>query len=268
MPPADDPAHGNGQHPPDGVADEVFALNTVHRVRFTSDVFAPENPVLRSVLEAGTDSPGRAVVFVDSGVAEAWPDLGERVARYANAHHDVLKIQGPLRSVPGGEQAKNDWSVFHSVVEAINEARICRHSYAIIIGGGAVLDAAGFAAASAHRGVRLVRLPTTTLAQDDAGIGVKNGINAFGKKNFIGTFSVPWAVINDERFLTTLSDRDWRAGLSEAVKVALLHDARLFRRIVEVAGRLRERDQAAALPIIQRSAVLHLHHITRGGDPF
>jgi len=268
VPPAPDPAHDNGQSQPEGVADEVFAVNALHRIRFTSGAFDPANLVLRSALEAGTDSPGRAVVFVDDGVAAAWPDLDERLAAYEAAHGDVLKLQGPLHTVPGGEQAKNDWHVFHAVTKAINDAKICRHSYVFAIGGGAVLDAVGFAAATAHRSVRLVRFPTTTLAQDDAGIGVKNGINAFGKKNFIGTFNVPWAVINDEQFLTTLSDRDWRAGLSEAVKVALLKDARLFDRIVAVAPRLRERDQAAARPIIQRSAVLHLHHITRGGDPF
>jgi 3-dehydroquinate synthase len=268
VPHAPDPTQGNGHPASDNVADEPVALNAMHRVRFTSRVFDPRNHVLRSVLEEGTDSPGRAVVFVDDGVADAWPDLGEMIAEYAAAHADVLKLQGPLHLVSGGEQCKNDWDVFHEVSRVINDAKICRHSYVIVVGGGAVLDAVGFGAATAHRGVRLVRLPTTTLAQDDAGIGVKNGINGFGKKNFIGTFSVPWAVINDEQFLTTLSDRDWRAGLSEAVKVALLKDARLFERIVDSAPRLRARDLAAARPIIQRSAILHLHHITRGGDPF
>ncbi len=67
----------------------------------------------------------------------------------------------------------------------------------IAIGGGAVLDAAGYAAATAHRGIRLIRVPTTVLSQDDSAMGVKNGINAFGKKNYLGTFAPPFAVIND-----------------------------------------------------------------------
>ncbi len=131
-----------------------------------------------------------------------------------------------------------------------------------------MLDAVGFAASAAHRGVRLVRFPTTTLAQDDAGIGVKNGINGFGKKNFIGTFGVPWAVINDESFLATQSDRDWRAGISEAVKVALLRDPALFELIADSAPALRNRDGDALRPIVRRSAELHLEHIVTGGDPY
>ena len=92
----------------------------------------------------------------------------------------------------------------------------------VAIGGGAVLDAVGYAAATAHRGVRLIRVPTTVLSQDDSAVGVKNGINAFGKKNFVGSFAPPHAVLNDFDLLRTLQDRDWRAGISEAVKVALL----------------------------------------------
>jgi len=138
----------------------------------------------------------------------------------------------------------------------------------LAIGGGAVLDVVGFAAATAHRGVRLVRMPTTTLAQADAGIGVKNGVNAFGTKNFLGSFAVPLAVINDEAFLSTLSDRDWRCGLSEAVKVALIKDQRFFELIEASVPRLARREDAAMRPIVRRSAALHLQHIVTGGDPF
>ncbi|MCV5942208.1 3-dehydroquinate synthase, partial [Escherichia coli] len=84
-------------------------------------------------------------------------------------------------------------------------------------GGGAVLDMVGFAAATAHRGVRLVRVPTTVLAQNDSGVGVKNSVNAYGKKNWLGTFAPPYAVLNDLPFLTALEDRDWLGGLAEAV---------------------------------------------------
>ena len=92
-----------------------------------------------------------------------------------------------------------------------------------------MLDAVGFAAAIAHRGIRLVRLPTTTLAQADSGVGVKNGVNLFGKKNWLGAFAVPWAVLNDTALLATLPDRDFVAGFSEAVKVALLKSPEVFR---------------------------------------
>jgi 3-dehydroquinate synthase len=116
--------------------------------------------------------------------------------------------------------------------------------------------------------MRLVRMPTTTLSQADSGIGVKNSVNLFGKKNWIGTFAVPWAVINDAGLLASLPDRDFVCGFSEAVKVSLLKDRGLFERLCEDAVRIRRRDLDAALPAIQQSAEWHLRHITRGGDPF
>ncbi len=96
----------------------------------------------------------------------------------------------------------------------LHVAAMDRQSVVVCVGGGALQDAVGFAAAVTHRGVRLIRVPTTVLAQADCGVGVKNGINALGKKNFIGTFAPPFAVLNDLRFLETLSRRDTIAGLS------------------------------------------------------
>ena len=137
-------------------------------------------------------------------------------------------------------------------------AGLCRHSFLAAVGGGAVLDMAGLAAATAHRGVRLIRIPTTVLSQNDSGVGVKNGINAFGKKNFLGTFAPPFAVLNDSRFLTTLSDRDWRSGIAEAIKVALIKDERFFEWLEVHAAALASRDMAAMQRLIHRCAELHL----------
>jgi 3-dehydroquinate synthase len=170
--------------------------------------------------------------------------------------------------LPGGERAKSDWRVVERILDHLNEGQLCRRSYVLVVGGGAVLDTVGFAAAVAHRGLRLIRVPTTTLAQDDSGVGMKNGVNRFGKKNYLGTFAPPWAVINDETFLKTLSDRDWRSGFSEAVKVALMKDAAFFEQIHKAAPRIARREPGAATPVIRRSAELHRRHITEGGDPF
>jgi 3-dehydroquinate synthase len=136
------------------------------------------------------------------------------------------------------------------------------------VGGGALLDVAGLAAATAHRGVRHVRVPTTVLSQNDSGVGVKNGINAFDKKNFIGTFAPPYAVINDSDFLATLSERDKRAGYAEAVKVALVRDAVFFQSLERDADLLARFDPEAMRRMIYRSAELHVEHIVGGGDPF
>src|SRR5204862_2038620 len=131
----------------------------------------------------------------------------------------------PPKIVPGGERAKQSPALIAALHADLQRLGIDRQSFVVAIGGGALLDAVGYAAATAHRGVRLIRVPTTVLAQADSGVGVKNGINAFGKKNFLGTFAPPAAVINDSTFLVTLSDREWRSGLAEAIKVALLKDS-------------------------------------------
>ena len=170
--------------------------------------------------------------------------------------------------IPGGEKVKNDPAYLERILKSINDADLDRRSYLIVIGGGAVLDAVGFAAAIAHRGIRLVRLPTTTLAQADSGVGVKTAINFFGKKNWLGAFAVPWAVINDTDLLTSLPDRDFLCGFSEAVKVALLKSSDVFAQLCRDAAKIRSRDMQAALPMIRASVEFHLAHITQGGDPF
>ena len=238
-----------------------------HRVLFTQDVLSPVNPLLADCLEAG-NGPARVLAFLDTHVSNAAADLPDRLRAYAAAHAERLTLTDRVQPVVGGEACKNDRDAMYRILETIDRNRIDRQSYVLAIGGGAVLDCVGFAAAIAHRGVRLVRMPTTTLAQADSGVGVKNGINGFGRKNFLGSFAVPWAVVNDAAFLQTLPDREWRSGFAEAVKVALVKDAAFFQHIEQSAERIAARDPAAAMPIIQRSAELHLDHIARGGDPF
>jgi 3-dehydroquinate synthase len=113
-----------------------------------------------------------------------------------------------------------------------------------------------------------VRIPTTVLSQNDGGVGVKNGVNAFGIKNFLGAFAPPWAVVCDSRFLQTLPDRDRRAGMAEAVKVALVRDADFFEWLHAHRGELSDSEPAAMRWMIRRCAELHLEHIARSGDPF
>jgi 3-dehydroquinate synthase len=144
---------------------------------------------------------------------------------------------------------------------------LCRHSYVMIVGGGAVLDAVGFAAAIFHRGVRQIRVPTTLLAQDDSGVGVKNGINHNGAKNLFGCFYPPEAVIIDYQFLRTLSDRDIQSGVAEALKVALIKDEALYRFIKTNADAIRNNHWPVLERLVLESSKLHLEHIG-GGDPF
>jgi 3-dehydroquinate synthase len=204
---------------------------------------------------------------MDQGVSAHHPILIADIKRYGKQHALQFQLIDEILVVPGGEPAKNDPELVNTILEAIEAHGIDRHSYVMAIGGGAVLDMVGYAASIAHRGVRLVRVPTTVLSQNDSGIGVKNGINFFGKKNFLGAFDPPYAVINDAHFLLTLDDRDWRAGIAEAIKVALIKDADFFEELEREAEAVAKRAMEPMQDQIFRCAELHAEHI-RGGDPF
>lgn len=250
------------------IVDRPFHVPLVHRLRFTRDVFGADQSVLADVLEPSGAGPARVQFWIDSNVDASNPRLRGRIERFFSGHRERIRPGGEIQTVPGGEEIKNDVQVLERMLKVFHAADLDRRSYVVVIGGGAVLDAVGFAATIAHRGLRLVRLPTSTLAQGDSGVGVKNGVNLFQKKNWLGCFAAPWAVINDARLLETLSDRDFLSGFSEAVKVALLKEASLFDDLCHSAERIRQRDMDAALPMIRRAALLHLDHITQGGDPF
>ena len=253
---------------PGGSVESPFAVTFRHRLQYTDDVLGRDRAALVGVLESSGDAAAKVQFFVDGHVAEARPEIVPGLARVVAEGLGRCTMAGEVRVVPGGEAIKNDREELDRILGAFNEANLDRRSYVVVVGGGAVLDAVGFAAAIAHRGIRLVRLPTTTLAQADSGVGVKNAVNFFGKKNWLGAFAVPWAVINDTALLETLPNRDFIAGFSEAVKVSLLKSPAVFDQICRTAARIRRRDLGAALPIIRASVEMHLAHITQGGDPF
>ncbi len=240
-----------------------------YSVHFTRSLFSSDNPLLANVMSATDDpKPAKTLVVVDAGVERCHPDLIGNIESYARKASEVMDLAGPVIVIPGGEVVKNHPRYAEKVLGEIHAAGLCRHSYVIAVGGGAVLDVAGYAAATAHRGVRLIRVPTTVLSQDDSGVGVKNGLNGFEKKNYIGTFAPPYAVINDFAFLPTLSDRDWRSGIAEAIKASLIKDAEFFDWIEQNADLLARRDLPAMETMIHRCAALHLSHIASSGDPF
>jgi 3-dehydroquinate synthase len=158
--------------------------------------------------------------------------------------------------------------VVQNIMARIGNGHLCRHSVVVIAGGGSVLDMVGFAASLVHRGVRVVRVPTSVLSQCDGGVGVKNGMDEHGMKNFVGTFAPPFAVINDFAFLRTLPDRYWRGGIAEAFKVAIIKDAAFFGYLSRNAPALRRRSARHIEEAVRRAAILHLRHIASGGDPF
>ncbi len=252
-----------------GPHEQVFSVPFRFPVCFTRDVWQPTNPAVRDAVSRLEPSRRhRVLVVIDENVFRAQPTLPSQIEAYFAAHQDALELIGQPVTVPGGEPVKNDVTHVFGLLQRVNDAAIDRQSAIAVIGGGAVLDMVSFAAAIAHRGVRIVRLPTTVLSQGDSGIAVKTSVNLFGKKNFIGTFTPPFAVINDAAALETLSRRDKIAGVSEAIKVALLKDPAFYRWIESQAGRIAAGEVDVLAPLVQRSAELHLQHICGNGDPF
>lgn len=241
-----------------------------HRIDFTHGAFDPKNLTLRDLIAdaCALDGPARVLVLLDSGVAESNPALAGSIPRYFAAHADTVTLMTDPICLPGGEPCKNNWALVEKIWQAIEYFKICRHSYIIAIGGGAFLDLAGFGATTAHRGIRLIRMPTTSLSQGDGGVGVKNGVNYFGKKNWVGTFSVPFAVVNDLDFITSLPPRACRDGIIEAIKVALIRDRSFYDYLMANGPALGRLETRPLEMTIRRSAENHVEHIATSGDPF
>ena len=246
---------------------QSFQVRFDYKVFFTQQLFDISNPLFRDYLiTQQTDNRKKLLFVLDQGVLDHHPGLPEQIKNYI-AKLASFSLVEEMIIISGGEQSKNDQQAFDKIVKAVHQYGIDRHSYIVAIGGGSLLDIAGYAAAVSHRGIRHIRIPTTVLAQNDSGIGVKNGINFFGKKNFLGTFAPPAAVFNDYHFLPTLNERHWRSGISEAIKVALIKDPVFFTWLEENASLLAQRDKPAMQYLIKRCAEMHLQHIA-GNDPF
>lgn len=254
---------------PTGVLTQQFAVPFSYTVAFTHDVFAAGNPLLANTLTSREPHRRhRALLVLDDGVDRAYPHLATKIRTYFSEYAPrVALVREPL-VIPGGEICKNDPAVLAGLLDQLSATHMDRHAFVVALGGGAVLDVAGYAAAITHRGVRTVRLPSTVLGQNDSGVGVKNGVNAFGAKNYLGTFAPPFAVINDFDLLERLPARERIAGYAEAVKVALIRDERFFTWLEENAQALAEGKAEPLAKLVRRAAELHLRHIATGGDPF
>lgn len=247
--------------------EQTFKVEYNHKLYFTNHLFNPSNPLFSDIIKSYNASRVKVLFILDEGVSHTHPLLREHIKSYCEHYSSQIEFKAII-GISGGEQVKIGNEHLDTVLQAINDFNICRHSFVAVIGGGAVIDMAGYASAIAHRGVKLIRIPTTVLAQNDSAVGVKNSVNHFGKKNFLGTFALPYAIINDSAFLETLNQRDWISGIAEAIKVALIKDKSFYNDIARVSEKLRNRDMESMQYVIYKCAELHMEHIAQGGDPF
>ncbi|NNF97914.1 MAG: 3-dehydroquinate synthase [Desulfobacteraceae bacterium] len=245
---------------------QKFSVMFEYNVVYTSNLFSIKNTALKKIFNQAQNP--RVMIFVDENVASSFPLLQSDIMDWATHHQQVMEVVTPIGIIPGGEKIKNGLHHVEAMIASMAEANLCRHSYVMVIGGGAVLDAAGFAASIFHRGIRQIRVPTTVLSQDDSAVGVKNGVNYNGLKNLYGSFFPPEAVIIDDRFLSTLNLRDIRSGVAEAYKVAVIKDAELYDYIRTNTQAIKDCNPEIISQLVQRSSKLHLDHIRTGGDPF
>ena len=248
---------------------QEFSVPFRFPVCFTRALFHPDNPLFQQTLSLLEPTKcHRFVVFVDEGLAEAQPSLNSDIKRYAAANAGKLELLCEPVLMPGGEAIKSDMHFVEKMQSVVVDHHVDRHSYVVGIGGGALLDAVGLVAATCHRGIRHIRVPSTVLSQNDSGVGVKNGVNLFGQKNYLGTFNPPFAVLNDHDFIEKLPARDKIAGMAEAVKVALIRDPEFYDWLEHNADALATFSTAAMQHMIKRCAELHMAQIGNGGDPF
>ncbi len=246
-----------------------FSIPYEFPVSFTSSLFDAANPLLKDTLcRLESDKCHRVAIFVDAGMLEARTDLLTGIDSYFSAYQESIKLAGDVMPMPSGEKLKSDLHFVEQMQQHLYDHHIDRHSYVIGIGGGALLDAVGLVAATSHRGIRHIRIPTTVLSQNDSGVGVKNGVNLFGQKNYIGTFAPPFAVLNDYDFIESLPVRDKISGMAEAVKVALIRDSEFYLWLEQNCDDLALFRPDTMKYMIKRCAELHMHQIAHGGDPF
>jgi 3-dehydroquinate synthase len=189
--------------------------------------------------------PGRKIALVsDSNTSELFGVQAS--AKLVTAGYEVF----PLK-FPAGESSKS-WQVAGELLEALAETGLDRTDIVLALGGGVVGDLAGFAAATYLRGVRFVQVPTTLLAQVDSSIGGKTGVDLKAGKNLAGAFKQPHLVLTDTDVLASLAEREWRSGLAEVGKSALIDSEEFTAWTEEHAGELLSRDAVAVAEAVRR----------------
>ena len=188
---------------------------------------------------------------------KVWRAVGKLVRRGLRLSKNIS-----VHFFDDAESAKNLRSV-EQIARSLSRARADRMSLVVAVGGGVVGDVAGFAASAYLRGVKLVHVPTTLVAQVDSSIGGKTGVNLPEGKNLVGAFYPPQLVLTDPQLLRTLSDREFRGGLAEVIKHAVIADAPMFAMLEKDMEKILRRDRQALGFLIPRNVQIKARIVSR-----
>lgn len=225
-------------------------------VVLTENVFGDGNTVLADTLRAvtGRERP-RVMLVADLNVVQHTDNLGTRIGKYVQANG--IDLAGAPVVLGGGEKIKCDaqQSVLR-IANAALDAKVGVQDCIVALGGGTVLDVAGYAAAQVRGGVKLVRLPTTVAAMIDAGFAEHAAVNGVNVKDALRVPCRPAAVIVDPAFAETVLDGVWRAGFSEAVRLAAATDGALMKKLAGWAEAYSRRDSAVMTQVVQAAVAV------------
>lgn len=225
-----------------------------YTARFAEDAFGEGSPAVAETLRevTGSDEP-RVMLVADSNVVQRTEGLGTRIGRYVRANG--IRLAGSPVVIGGGEKIKADgFHSVHRVMSAALEAKVGATDAMLVIGGGAIFDVAGYAAAQVRGGVKTVRMPTTVAAMVDGAFAECAAVDAPNVKDAYRVPCRPSAVVIDVSFANTVLDGVWRGGIGEAVRYAAVRDAPLMKRIAKDLSRLRERDPGAMAELVRACA--------------
>ena len=230
-------------------------------VEFTEDAFG-ESDILAKTLRkvTGSDEP-RVLIIADMNVVQRTEGLGSKIGRYVQEHG--IRLAGSPVVIAGGEKVKADnLQSALKIVSEMLQAKIGCDDVVLAIGGGTLLDVAGYAAAQVRGGVKIVRMPTTPAAMMGAAYADSAAVDSATVKDALRVPSVPAAVVIDANFATSVLDGVWRGGIGEAVRLAVATDAALLKKVEAVAESYRKRDMSALVAVVK---AVHAVRAKKGG---
>lgn len=230
----------------------------------TEDAFDEKNTVLADALKQVSGAAPRVFLAADANVVNRTDGLGRKIGRYVQSHG--IRLAGSPLVISGGEKIKADnFQSVMTAMEAMLEARLGCDDIVLVLGGGSVLDVAGYAAAQVRGGVKIVRMPTTVASMVDSAFSHTAAVDSVNVKDAIRVPCAPSAVVVDTLFAKTVLDGVWRGGISAAVRMGAVLDAPLMKKIVKLAGKFNSRDYDAMVEIVNAAVAVRLK---KGGSEF